>query len=89
MPPSKELANVLRVVAFVETDVLLLAVGRLRTFDRKTVEGRLQEFDVVRVSAAHLDAPNPTRVRMPPGVRHCNSDDRKRLDAGRCAGETG
>ena len=56
MPAPKELANILRVVAFVEADMLLLAARWLRALDRNAVEGRLQEFDVVRVSATHLDA---------------------------------
>lgn len=56
VPASKELANVLGVVAFVEADALLLAGGWLRAINGNAVEGRLQEFDVVRVSTAHLNA---------------------------------
>ncbi len=56
MPTAKKFANVFGVVAFVETDVLLLAAGRLRAFDRSAVEGRLQELDVMRVRAAYLNA---------------------------------
>ncbi len=56
MPTAKKFANVFGIVAFVETDVLLLAAGRLRAFDRNAVEGGWQEFDVVRVRAAYLNA---------------------------------
>lgn len=56
MPPLKKLANVLRVVAFIEADVLTSATGRLRPVDRNAVEGFLQKFNVVRIRAAHFHA---------------------------------
>ncbi len=56
MPASEKLANVFRVVAFVEADVLVAAVRGLRALDRNGIERRLKKLDVVRVGAAHLNA---------------------------------
>jgi hypothetical protein len=60
VPSLKKLANVLRVVPFVKTDVLVATAGRLRTLDRNTVERRFQEFDVVRVGAAYFNTERHT-----------------------------
>lgn len=52
----KKLSDVVRIVAFVKTDVLMSVARRLRTFDRSAIESSLQKFDVVRVCAAHFNA---------------------------------
>ena len=46
--PAEKFADVLGVVAFVETDVLM-PHSRLRAMDRNTVEGGFEKFDVVSV----------------------------------------
>jgi len=52
----EKLTDIFRVVAFVETDVLVPTSGRLRAFDGNAIEGCLKKFDVVRVGAAYLNA---------------------------------
>ena len=56
MSTLEKLTNIFRVVAFVETDVLVSTSGRLRAFDGNAIEGCLKKFDVVRVGAAYFNA---------------------------------
>lgn len=55
VPPTEKPANVLRVVTFVEGDVLLAARRRLRTCYRNAVKGGLQKLDIVRVGATDFN----------------------------------
>jgi hypothetical protein len=50
----KKIANVFRVVAFIEADMLMPMRGGLRSVNWGTVKSSLQQLDVVRVSTTHL-----------------------------------
>jgi hypothetical protein len=60
MPTLEKLANVFRIVAFVQADMLMATPGGLGSGERDAVESRLKKLDVVRVRAAHLHAQRGT-----------------------------
>lgn len=55
MPSTEKPANVLGVIAFVETDVLVATRGWLRTFDGNAVERCFKKFDVVRIGTTDFN----------------------------------
>lgn len=63
MPAPEKLTHVLRVVAFVEANMLMPTRCGLGSVNRNAIEGSFQKFDVMRVRAADLHAQrNPTSV---------------------------